>query len=181
MAEHAAPAAPAGKQRRRADQRRQDLLEAALVTFAENGYHGARTSDIARRAGVSQPYVYALFPDKRALFLACDDWTVGRIREQLEDVQAADGEDVVTLLGRKWAELVEAQPHLVLFQIQAFAAASADPEIQGPVRERFIGLIELSERLNDAPRQVVLRYIASALLFNMAVALDVPDDYRPLL
>src|SRR5512146_1958447 len=58
-----------------ADKRRADLLEAAVIEFAENGYHGTRTADIAARAGVSQPYVYALFPDKRALFLACHDWT----------------------------------------------------------------------------------------------------------
>jgi AcrR family transcriptional regulator len=184
MAEPAAPAAPARKHRRRAEQRRQDLLQAALVTFAENGYHGARTSDIARRAGVSQPYVYALFPDKRALFLACDEWTTSRIRDELESAraQAAEGgEDIVALLGQRWAALVKAHPHLILFQIQAFAAASADPEIQGPVRDQFIELIELSERVYDAPRQRVLHYIAAALLFNMAVALDVPEDYRPLL
>ena len=57
-----------GQGRRRlsaAEERRSDLLEAAVIEFAENGYHGTRTADIAARAGVSQPYVYALFPDKR--------------------------------------------------------------------------------------------------------------------
>jgi AcrR family transcriptional regulator len=183
MTEPAAPVAPARKQRRRADQRRQDLLQAALITFAENGYHGARTSDIARRAGVSQPYVYALFPDKRALFLACNDWTADRIRDALRDGsgQAREGQDALRLLGRQWAAMVQATPHLTQFQIQAFAAASADPEIAGPVRDRFIELIELSERLLDVPRQQVLRYLASALLFNMAVSLDVPEEYRPML
>src|SRR5690242_20505696 len=58
-----------------AQERRADLLEAAVIEFAESGYHGTRTADIAARAGVSQPYVYALFPDKRALFLACHDHT----------------------------------------------------------------------------------------------------------
>src|ERR1700761_600812 len=67
-----------------AAQRRADLLEAAVTEFAAGGYHGTRTADIAARAGMSQPYVYALFPDKRSLFLACHDWTTGRIREALE-------------------------------------------------------------------------------------------------
>jgi AcrR family transcriptional regulator len=57
------------------------VLEAAVVEFAEHGYQGTRTADIAARAGVSQPYVYALFPDKRSLFLACHDATIDRIRE----------------------------------------------------------------------------------------------------
>ena len=55
-----------------------------MVEFAENGYRGMRTADIAARAGVSQPYVYALFPDKRSLFLACHDATIERIKESIE-------------------------------------------------------------------------------------------------
>src|SRR6202046_5452960 len=70
-------------QRLSAEERRADLLEAAVIEFAENGYHGTRTADIAARAGVSQPYVYALFPDKRSLFLACHEWTTQRIKETL--------------------------------------------------------------------------------------------------
>src|ERR1700739_4239354 len=71
-----------------ARERRADLLEAAVIEFAESGYHGTRTADIAARAGVSQPYVYALFPDKRTLFLACHDWTTERIKEALEKASA---------------------------------------------------------------------------------------------
>src|SRR6201996_5761276 len=85
-----------------ATQRRADLLEAAVIEFAESGYHGTRTADIAARAGVSQPYVYALFPDKRALFLACHDWTTERIKEALEKASAdlTDGDDGEKALDR---------------------------------------------------------------------------------
>ena len=84
IAEHAPPrrARPGhrqGRQRLSAAERRADLLEAAVVEFAENGYQGTRTADIAARAGVSQPYVYAQFPAKRARFLACRDWTTQHI------------------------------------------------------------------------------------------------------
>ncbi len=171
-----------GKRRRlSADQRRQELLEAGVVEFAERGYHGTRTADIAERAGVSQPYVYALFPDKRALFLACHEWTTNRIREVLEEAaeSAAQGEDLEERLGRAYAAMIESNPHHVLFQVQAHAAASADPEIRGPVSRRFIELIEVSERLHGAPRQVVLRYIAWGLLQNVSIALDLPRKYRP--
>src|SRR6201987_3204271 len=83
-----------------AEERRADLLEAAVVEFAESGYHGTRTADIAARAGVSQPYVYALFPDKRALFLACHEWTTERIKEALEKARAdlTDGDDGAQVL-----------------------------------------------------------------------------------
>ncbi len=86
----------AGPRKRRggrlsADQRRAQLLDAAVVEFAERGYQGTRTADIAARAGVSQPYVYALFPDKRSLFLACHAATTDRIRESIEKASAGSG------------------------------------------------------------------------------------------
>lgn len=165
-----------------ARERRADLLEAAVVEFAESGYHGTRTADIAARAGVSQPYVYALFPDKRALFLACHDWTTERIKEALEKASTdlADGDDVEQALDRAYQGLFDQRPHQVLFQVQAHAAAAADPEIREPVRRRFIELVELSERLNGAPRDLVMRHVARSMLGNVALALDLPPEYRPI-
>ena len=165
-----------------ARERRADLLEAAVVEFAENGYHGTRTADIAARAGVSQPYVYALFPDKRALFLACHEWTTERIKEALEKASAdlADDDDVEQALDRAYQRLLRERPHQVLFQIQAHAAAAADPAIREPVRRRFIELVELSERVGGAPRDLVLRHVARSMLGNVALALDLPPEYRPV-
>lgn len=163
-----------------AEQRRADLLAAAVVEFAGNGYHGARTADIAARAGVSQPYVYALFPDKRALFLAAHDWTTERIKEALEKASTdlADDEDVEQALDRAYAALFDEHPQQVLFQVQAYAAATADPAIREPVRRRFIELVELSEHLNGAPRDLVLRHVARSMLGNVVLALDLPPEYR---
>jgi AcrR family transcriptional regulator len=165
-----------------AQERRADLLEAAVIEFAESGYHGTRTADIAARAGVSQPYVYALFPDKRALFLACHDFTTERIKEALEKATTdlSDGADVEQALDRAYQGLFDERPHQVLFQVQAHAAAAADPEIREPVRRRFIELVELSERLNGAPRDLVLRHVARSMLGNVALALDLPPEYRPI-
>jgi AcrR family transcriptional regulator len=150
------------------------------VEFAETGYHGTRTADIAARAGVSQPYVYALFPDKRALFLACHNATIERIKESIEKASAdsAEEEDCGQILDRAYQALFDEQPHQVLFQVQAHAAATADPVIREPVRERFIELIELSERLHGAPRDLILRHVGRAMLGNAALALDLPPEYR---
>jgi len=170
-----------GGRRLTAEERRADLLEAAVVEFAENGYHGTRTADIAARAGFSQPYVYALFPDKRALFLACHDWTTERIKEALEKASAdlSGDDDMEQALDRAYQVLFDERPHQVLFQVQAHAAATADPAIREPVRRRFIELVELSER-NGAPRELVLRHVARAMLGNVALALDLPPEYRPV-
>jgi AcrR family transcriptional regulator len=165
-----------------AQERRADLLEAAVIEFAESGYHGTRTADIAARAGVSQPYVYALFPDKRALFLACHEWTTERIKEALEKASAdlTDGDDVEQALDGAYQRMFDERPQQVLFQVQAHAAATADPAIREPVRRRFMELIELSERLNGASRDLVLRHVARSMLGNVALALDLPPEYHPI-
>jgi AcrR family transcriptional regulator len=175
------PGKPKRGPRLTAQERRADLLEAAVIEFAEHGYHGTRTADIAARAGVSQPYVYALFPDKRTLFLACHDWTTERIKEALEKASAdlSSDDDMERALDRAYQVLFDERPHQVLFQVQAHAAATADPAIREPVRRRFIELVELSER-NGAPRELVLRHVARSMLGNVALALDLPPEYRPV-
>ena len=59
-----------GPQRLTADERRAAVIEAAVIAFAEGGLAGTSTEDIARLAGVSQPYLFRLFGTKRELFLA---------------------------------------------------------------------------------------------------------------
>jgi AcrR family transcriptional regulator len=53
-----------------ADERRAQLLEAALGLFAQHGYHATSVSAVAAAAGVTKPIVYRHFPSKHALFRA---------------------------------------------------------------------------------------------------------------
>src|SRR5579864_2581812 len=57
-----------------AAERKDSILDAALVEFAERGYQGTSTEDIAKRAGISQPYLFRLFGTKKDLYIA----SVGR-------------------------------------------------------------------------------------------------------
>jgi AcrR family transcriptional regulator len=56
--------------RQTADQRRESVLTAATTAFAAKGLYGTTTEEIARRAGISQPYVFRLFGSKMNLFIA---------------------------------------------------------------------------------------------------------------
>src|ERR671933_912370 len=57
-------------ERKTAEERREAVLREALVELADKGYDGASTDVIARRAGVSQPYLFRLFGTKKELFVA---------------------------------------------------------------------------------------------------------------
>src|SRR3954467_14267930 len=63
-------AASARPGRMTADERRDAIVAAGVEEFATGGLVGASTEAIAKRAGVSQPYVFQLFGTKKELFLA---------------------------------------------------------------------------------------------------------------
>ena len=51
--------------------REQQMLDAAVVVFSAAGFHDASMDEIAARAGISKPMVYAYLGSKEELFLAC--------------------------------------------------------------------------------------------------------------
>lgn len=52
----------------RRDERREALKEAAIRVFAEQGYHGAKVSDIVKSVGVAQGTFYLYFKGKDQIF-----------------------------------------------------------------------------------------------------------------
>lgn len=61
------------------DERREQILLAAIAVFGARGYVGTTTDEVARAAGVSQPYVVRLFGTKENLFLAAMDDALERM------------------------------------------------------------------------------------------------------
>src|SRR5271154_1659323 len=110
-------------ERKTKEERREEILDAALVEFAERGLAGASTEEIARRAGISQPYVFRLFGTKKELFRA----VVARcFRETLEMFQRAAeglrGEAALNAIGAAYVEQLISDPVRLRAQMQAYAA-----------------------------------------------------------
>ncbi|GAA2154987.1 TetR/AcrR family transcriptional regulator [Actinomadura napierensis] len=163
-----------------AEERREQVLEAGISVFAEFGYHAAKTSDIAKRAGISQPYIYALFEDKKALFLAC----LERVRHQMRDAfgrawrPSATPEESLAAMGRTYRAFL-ANPDSPRCQLQGYAA-SADPEIRAFMRKGFIESADMITKMSGADRAAVVRFMASGHLLIIGTVLDLPDPYvRP--
>src|ERR1700733_3158570 len=88
------------RQRMPAVERRELVLEAALAEFAVGGLAAPPTGDVARRAGISQPYLFRLFPTKRALFLALVQRCFDRLEETFTTAAAGlTGQDALTAKG----------------------------------------------------------------------------------
>jgi AcrR family transcriptional regulator len=162
------------------DERREQVIRAAVKEFAAHGFHAASTSAIAKRAGISQPYIYALFPNKHELFLAVHQHVVKRIHDAFaEAARGADGPDErFDRMGEAYLRLLEDRDEL-LAQMQAMAAAG-DPALRDPVRRQFMQLVDDVTRISEAPRRDVLDFFAKGMLLNIAAALDLPPEYRPI-
>src|SRR5438552_15018797 len=79
---------PSRGSRMTAEERRDAIVAAATEEFATGGLVGASTEAIARRVGVSQPYVFQLFGTKKELFLAVVGSCFSRIILAFEDAAA---------------------------------------------------------------------------------------------
>jgi AcrR family transcriptional regulator len=162
--------------RHSAQERREEVLDAALVEFALRGLEGTSTEDIARRAGISQPYLFRLFGTKKELFKAA----VARcMRETLEVFQRAAegkrGQAALEAMGDAYVELLSDRTRLG-GQMQAYAACG-DGEICEVVRQGFGDLVAYVERVSGLPPDEVMRFFACGMLLNVFSSMDL--DLRP--
>jgi AcrR family transcriptional regulator len=171
---------PARRTRRSSDERREHVIAAAISEFARHGYHGASTAAIAKRAGISQPYIYALFPSKRDLFITANKQVSDNIRRRF--IEAARGvedpKERLRLMGESYTDLL-ADREEILLQLQGYAAA-LDPDIQHEVRRCFMDLFDEVERTTGANRAEVSQFISAGMLLNVVAALDLPAEYEPM-
>ncbi|MEO1129860.1 MAG: helix-turn-helix domain-containing protein [Planctomycetota bacterium] len=82
-----------------AAERREQLLETAVKLFAERGYAGATTSELARAAGVTEPIIYRHFRSKKKLFIAVIERT-SEITMEIWERQLASAKDPAQRLRR---------------------------------------------------------------------------------
>jgi AcrR family transcriptional regulator len=165
--------------RSNAEERREQLLDAAVKEFAAHGFHATSTTAIAKRAGISQPYVYALFPNKHELFLAANTRVVDRIRGAFAEAARGLGgpDDRLHAMGQAYMRLLENREE-IMFQHQANAAAG-DPALREPIRREFMRLFDDVSRLSGAPLEEVRAFMATGMLLNVVAALDLPEHYCP--
>ncbi len=186
MADPTPPAAPnaaatgtgssTGPQRRMpAHQRQQQILEAAVEAFAEYGYAGSTTDQIARIAGVSQPYVVRMFGGKHALFIAAHNYVVDRIETAFREAVEKRDESVSPMdaLGLAYLDLIPDRN--LLRMLQHSFTMGADPQFGPPVRDCLVRIYRLVRELTGATAEEANAFVAHGLLINTLVTVQLPE------
>ena len=170
--------AQAAGTRQSAGQRREAVLEAALVEFAERGLHGASTDGIARSAGISQPYLFRLFRTKKELYIASVEQCLRATLEAFERAsEGLEGEAALRAMGTAYKQLLDDRT-MLRAQLQAYAACD-DPEIRKAVRRGFGEIMAHVERASGAPPEEIARWFATGMMLNVAAAMDLRHAREP--
>jgi AcrR family transcriptional regulator len=164
-----------------AEDRRGQVIRAAVAEFSQRGLEGTSTSDIAKRVGVSQPYLFRLFPTKKALFIEACAYSCDRIAAVFtEAAEGKYGVEALSAMGAAYQELLMADSDLLGMQLQQFSACS-DAEVQATVRELMQRIWRHVENLSGAPVEARVDYFAKGMLCNVIAAMGRPQGLSPML
>lgn len=178
------PKPPQRRPRKRAEQReatRERIVAAALATFAELGFHGASTREIAERAGTHQGLITYHFRSKDELWRAAADRTFDALAKMLAEqsplLAAADPRERIREAIRRYVRFAAAHPEL--FRLMVDEGKNSERRMRWlvdthlkPLYGRFGQLPRGARRRDSAAATLPHRYYvlagAGSLLFAVA-------------
>jgi AcrR family transcriptional regulator len=167
-----------------AEERRESVVRAAIAEFARNGYHGTSTEAIAKRVGVSQPYLFRLFPGKKAIFLAAAERCLEDMRRLFQEAAAdLQGEDALHAMAEAYTRLIAEEPERLQMQLQTYvtvaaAEAAGDHEFGEMVRRGWMELWDTVHLPLGADVGETTTFLAYGMLVNTLAAMGFPAEHR---
>lgn len=159
-----------------ADAQRETVLRSAQKVFASRGLYGTPTLEIATAAGISQAYLFRLFPTKLTLFIAVVEHCNDHIHRTISDAAAnakMSGADVLQAMHVAYLALL-ADRSLLRLQLHAHAACD-DEIVRTHVHRGYARLVELIERESSATTTEIRRFCADAMLLNALSTIHAED------
>jgi AcrR family transcriptional regulator len=162
--------------RMKADDRRELILAAATGVFGDYGYVGTTTDQVARAAGVSQPYVVRLFGTKEKLFVAVLERALAKLFAAFRGALVAPSDEpVARRMGLAYLGLL-AEHGLLLSLSHSFLLGS-DPVIGSTARRGFLEVYAfLREEVGFSPDECQ-QFLAAGMLSNTMIGLRMTDQY----
>jgi AcrR family transcriptional regulator len=134
---------------------RVDILKSAAKAFRKLGYHGATVEQIAAALHMKKGNLYYYFKNKEEILFACHQYSLDRLTQLLEQVEAS-----ATPPDEKLRSLVSAFVHTILDELHG-TALFLDLEALTPVHLKAV--IVRRDRFDRGLRRVVEEGIASGL------------------
>jgi AcrR family transcriptional regulator len=155
-----------------AEQRREELIDVAMRVFAEHG-PAAPTTEIAKEAGISQAYVFRLFPTKEELFAAVTRESSRRMMTAFRAAAAKarkEGTDPLYTMGLAYDELLERDREVLMVQLYARVASGKLPLVREAIQDCFKQIYEFVKRETDAGPEEIHAWFAHGMLCDVTAA-----------
>lgn len=169
-------AVAAATKRMSSDQRREQIIAAAMAVFGARGYEGTTTDEVAKAAGVSQPYVVRLFGTKEKLFLAAMQDALDRLLAGFRGGMVSDSpEGPEGRMGLAYLELLQVRG---LHQLLSHAFLLGGHPVIGPAARD--GFAEVWRYLRDEVGMTTAegqQFLARGMLINTLVGLRITETY----
>ncbi len=168
---------PDTNRRMSSDERREQIIAAAIGVFGARGYEGTTTDDVARTAGVSQPYVVRLFRSKENLFLAAMQSALDELLRVFRVALADEGSDrpVSKRIGEAYVDLLSVRG---LHQTLSHAWLLGGHPMIGPAARRgFAQVWQFFREEAGLEADEARAFLAEGMLINVMIGMRLVDDY----
>ncbi|MBE3554692.1 MAG: TetR/AcrR family transcriptional regulator [Thermicanus sp.] len=157
---------------RRAGDKYDTIIRAAIHVFATHGYHNAQVSKIAREANVADGTIYLYFENKADVLISLFQETMGLYVEKLKEMLALidDPEKQLRLLIHSHFESLAHDKDLAI--VTQIELRQSDPEIRrglAPILKKYLDVIDgIIERGKEEGvfRREVITHVARKMIFG---------------
>ncbi len=131
-----------------AEERRRQILDAAISVFGRQGYAAAGTAGIAAAAGIGEPTIYRYYANKRELHLAALKHAAGEIKDNWERIAAEEPDPLNALLriGQWYHQELRDHPEYLQLRFRSMTE-TADPEVVQFTRDAYVELARFVETI----------------------------------
>ena len=163
--------------RQTAEERREAVLDAATHEFAVKGFHGGSTEQIARAAGISQPYLFRLFRSKKELYIEAFARCEAKLYDSfVEAVRGKTGQEALSAMGEAYMDFAQVSDRLMLM-LKTWS--SDDPDVRRVSRTGWRNIVDLAEQASKEPPEVVGRFFAGGMLITILMSMGLVEEPEP--
>ena len=162
--------------RMKAEDRRELIILAATAVFGDYGYYGTTTDQIARAAGVSQPYVVRMFGTKERLFIAVLERALQMLLDTFRSAIAEPSDQPARYrMGIAYVNLLS-ERGLLLSLMHSFVLGS-DPVIGEIARSGFLEVYRFLRTEAGMSADEAGQFLAGGMLSNTMIGLRMTDMF----
>ncbi|PQD94694.1 TetR family transcriptional regulator [Pradoshia eiseniae] len=123
------------------------IIDAAVVVIAENGYHQAQVSKIAKQAGVADGTIYLYFKNKEDILISMFQEKLGVFISNIDEEMArvTSAKEKMLVLIRKHFEILFEDKHLAI--VTQLELRQSNKEIRYKINDVLKGYLKLVDSI----------------------------------